>query len=1131
MPLPTSFVYNSDHFSFEIAEDIPVPTIDRAGLAQWLTEYDADANNKSIGTRSINGTLYPLRFGRPQTLAAPDGGSTHDYRADALYGPTQLEPGKDYAVIDLSAENYSRFQSTLRHGDNLFPSFAAVRHTLFMPNWPGLIPRPQYSDTDAYCLHGPLLDGESIQFQFRFSSSFYAPRIDNLWLVKRRLNASIYGIVDGVAVPANMSVDEALEGRFPWCTDWSFASGGMRGLHATPWAGDNGFDGPFLPHLGMPTVRGDALARTVSLSLDHQMRQIPLYLQGRWEMDLGGFLWGGTNSSTSGSWLWPHANVQTDANLKANIVKAFEGEYFFIYQREGDPTWYRTPIVVILITGSISAPPAPPSTPPDETDVGNPEDMPVTDEDYPAVNPGGGGGGGGGGDGGGGSGSSPDDGDDGNDVDPDELDGPVREYGWARDTPYLNLKTTSKYMVRMRVMPHNQRHNATYRIFVRMDYDNFADTGPGGDAFNTSCVMCELGLWQDQGQNISWVRVTEIIPNSSGVGVPTVLFESSGSGIRTETQPQIGDFEVIVDGTNLKVKWLGVQRCSVTLDDGTGYPVEYPIPTDHNIGFGFKSRRYKIPDIIFIEVIYSSSLHTSNSRTVVVASGSGGRIYRDTGFGTLEQSADTDTVSDDERVMSAEFLQKLYIADYPETIRAGTDGVLSSSGTVLSAASVSSWTSSPGVSTVIHMVEISNGAVGVNNGTYEIASVSAGNITLAGAGAGADGTCHFRVMRCPKIYDPKTDALTKWVPTAGFIPLGCRLIAQYRGRLVLAGDPPHMFYASRQDDPLDFDYGADPEDAQKAFSGNTTDSGVVGSPIRALCPFADDFMVMGGREALWIMRGDPAAGGSIDNLSRSLGIVDQDAWSFGPSGELYFLSRNGLCVLAPGAQTEPRLISEDVIPVELKDINTEKYKVSMGYDQHLASIVICIGFRNGDTLEETVPLSSYFYHVRHKAFFPWRAQFFYPTCVHTLTNEYSRESGLLLGMVNGYISRLSRHSTIDQDSLEIGRAMLEQYVDYGPFRIGADDFIDGMLRELDIALDRQSGRVVCEIRIADTAEDTKTAPIVKARTMYNGLNQTFRPNLSGKYALIRFRGKSGRRRWSIEKAVMRTAEKGRSRRR
>src|SRR5690606_29851668 len=127
----------------------------------------------------------------------------------------------------------------------------------------------------------------------------------------------------------------------------------------------------------------------------------------------------------------------------------------------------------------------------------------------------------------------------------------------------------------------------------------------------------------------------------------------------------------------------------------------------------------------------------------------------------------------------------------------------------------------------------------------------------------------------------------------------------YRGRIVMAGlkEEPHNWFMSKAGDPFNWDYSPPSPSPLQAVAGNNSNVGEVGDLISAIAPFQDDVMFMAGITSLWIMRGDPMLGGSIDNISRKVGIVGPDAWTTDAEGNMYFMAQTGLYRIAYGGTT------------------------------------------------------------------------------------------------------------------------------------------------------------------------------------------------------------------------------------
>lgn len=467
---------------------------------------------------------------------------------------------------------------------------------------------------------------------------------------------------------------------------------------------------------------------------------------------------------------------------------------------------------------------------------------------------------------------------------------------------------------------------------------------------------------------------------------------------------------------------------------------------------------------------------------------------------------------------------KLYIADHGYAV-SGDDGSIDEEDGdyELTAPSVSQWTDGAGLWPVpvfdkdSFVVLITDGTGSVVDGVYEIEAVTSEHLVLAGEPG--EGSCTFRVERGLKVFDPSDDTLSLWHATEGLLPIGCPLIARYMDRIVLAGDPPNQWYMSRQGDPYDWDYGADMEDVGRAVSGATTEAGRVARPITALMPHGDDFMFFGCATELWLMRGDPVYGGRLDNVSRVVGPVGPNAWCWGPQGELYFLSRDGIYGVTPDAR--PQSMSRERLPRELQDLDQSRDLVNIEYDAQDRGVhIFVVRWTDIDAPEGMLPTRSHFFFDTQVGSY-WPVELWatvpdnndphnhspYVTCRYVA--EGAEDSAVLLGGIDGRIRRFDRLAETD-----CGKS-IHSYVVYGPIPFSEDVVFDGMIHELRAALGESSGPVNWSLRVAETAEAALDAPDVEMGTITAGKNLTARPNRRGRGYVVVLAGATDRR-WVVE---------------
>jgi len=484
----------------------------------------------------------------------------------------------------------------------------------------------------------------------------------------------------------------------------------------------------------------------------------------------------------------------------------------------------------------------------------------------------------------------------------------------------LEFSTAYPYLIEVRIVPYGGQHWGDYWIFARMDDDDPEATDEG--------IIAQITLTGDAGAYSG--RLTSF----SG-GLPTLYAFTPGStGSATA-----GWFKVLVNADNIQCSWQDQLLVSADIAAHSGKRIGFRLST-----IGTYPTGLCLADVIRVQGTPVGGLGTQRRRTYLVAS-AGTKIYADRTIGEMSEiSGVAARLSDKHLVLAAEHHQKLYIADWDPPRIIGTSGTIDATGLQLThPGEVTDWTSY-GIDADNDVVVISDGLGLVVDGTYQIDSVAASMVTLA-ASAGGAGTCTYRIERAPKVYDPAENTVSIWAATAtqGQVPTGCHLICTYRDRMILAGpdDDPHIWFASRSGDAYDWDYlPEDPTDAGRAVSGANSDAGKVGDVITALIPFSDDFLVFGCKGSLWVMRGDPAWGGTLDALSYDVGIVGAKSWCQGPSGEFYFLSADGLYRLPPGATGRPEPLSTEKLPHELMRLNPATHEVLLEWDDQQKGVHI-----------------------------------------------------------------------------------------------------------------------------------------------------------------------------------------------
>lgn len=276
--------------------------------------------------------------------------------------------------------------------------------------------------------------------------------------------------------------------------------------------------------------------------------------------------------------------------------------------------------------------------------------------------------------------------------------------------------------------------------------------------------------------------------------------------------------------------------------------------------------------------------------------------------------------------------------------------------------------------------------------------------------------------------DPSDNTIKDWQTevtsvSSSVLPVGsadatkaCRFITLYRGRVVLAGllEDPQNIFASAVGNPFDWDYSPTTPTDTQAFALNSSNAGSVGDVVTALMTHSDDLMFIGGDHTLWVMRGDPAAGGTIDKISDQAGVLGPDAFSFDPAGNLYFMGNNGL-YLMPAGGGYPQLISAKKLDKTFGNINLRQYTVKLQYDRQARGVNIYIL----PIIDPAAPVIHYFFDERTGGLcrddLPYSIG---PSAVHLFDADDPDDRAVLLGGTDGYV-RFIDPTSADDDGAAI----------------------------------------------------------------------------------------------------------------
>lgn len=371
-------------------------------------------------------------------------------------------------------------------------------------------------------------------------------------------------------------------------------------------------------------------------------------------------------------------------------------------------------------------------------------------------------------------------------------------------------------------------------------------------------------------------------------------------------------------------------------------------------------------------------------------------------------------------------------------------------------------------------------------------------------------------------YIPATNTIERWEPTVGALPVDedgntPRLICTWRGRTVLSGllmDPQNWFM-SRISDPHDFEYAPTEYGPDAAVAGGLAPQGLIGDVITGLIPYTDDVLIFLCDHSIFMMRGDPAAGGSIDLISNSIGGAWGQAWCMDPYGTIYFFSnRCGIYTLVPGQK--PIRISQAIEQL-LADIDTGANVIRLQWDDNFQGCHVWI-----TPASEPDTATHFFYEQRSGAW--WQDQYANDNhnpvaCCVFDGNEASDRVGLM-GSWDGFIRAVSPSATKD-DGYNIASSVV-----IGP--IVSKDLDDILLKDIQAHLGEDSGIVTYEVFTGRTAEEALASTAKESGRWTSGRNPANLVRRAGHAVYLRLTSTSA---WQMETIRAQIAGKGKVRRR
>jgi hypothetical protein len=377
--------------------------------------------------------------------------------------------------------------------------------------------------------------------------------------------------------------------------------------------------------------------------------------------------------------------------------------------------------------------------------------------------------------------------------------------------------------------------------------------------------------------------------------------------------------------------------------------------------------------------------------------------------------------------------------------------------------------------------------VGFTGDTFPILSIAAGGVTIDGTVPAGSGYT-YQIGRKIQMLDPDAGTIGVIQESNGQSPLNCGILCAYRGRLVAVFS--NTWYMCRVGDATDWDYGADDQDTLRAIAGGFAEASDVPDPVVAVVPHTDDYLIFACPGSLWVLRGDPAAGGEIDQISAEIGIVGRDAWCKLPDGTLVFLSRAGVYVMAAGGNSYPAPFSSQLVPKELINIDASTNVVTMQYDLVHDGIHLFITPAAGTA-------GSHWW-------IDWRLKGLWPVSIPAGMQPFSMiayaadatdAKRVLLGGFDGYIREFSDAAGTDDGT------NITSYVELGPFQT-AESGMEGIIKDVGATLDLNSASVAYQVRLGYTGEAAVVASASASGTWAGGWNRPACTRVRGPMGVI-----------------------------
>lgn len=344
------------------------------------------------------------------------------------------------------------------------------------------------------------------------------------------------------------------------------------------------------------------------------------------------------------------------------------------------------------------------------------------------------------------------------------------------------------------------------------------------------------------------------------------------------------------------------------------------------------------------------------------------------------------------------------------------------------------------------------------------------------------------------VYDPNTNTVSAWTATAGTIPSDsggnvARLLCTWRGRVIHSGLllDPQNYFASAVDVATDYNYSPVSTSATQAFSGNNAPQGLVGDVITSMCPYSDDRLIFFCDHETWMMTGDPFFGGSLFNISRTIGGAWGKCWAVDPKGTVYWMSNKmGVFYMDP-TMAKPAWISQQ-IDQKLQDLDTGAHTFTLAWNDRYKGLDIFITSNDAPNQADT----HFHYDLRTNSWWPFNfAQKNHsPLCACVFDGNLPDDRVTVIGSWDGFVRVLDPTAT-DDDGVPIQSSVV-----FGPI-LSVPGMDDMTIDDLKAIFSLSTDEVKISILVGPTAEEALASTPVYVDTLQGGRNFVTAPRRAG----------------------------------